>query len=208
MRYVDQQQKLLVEVLLIFVLPILLIRYEIIPASLRLIVLTLGVISVAIVIVREKWDAKDIGFRFDNLRSALPSYLYFTLFGLVMLMVYAKILNLPSLAVIGGTEAQLRLLLTFLPVSFFQEFLYRGFLMTMLSKIFSPDRHTIIFINALLFALLHVIYPHQLFILPLTFVGGLAFATIYDKRPNLILISIAHSILNYAALTLGFFVLT
>jgi membrane protease YdiL (CAAX protease family) len=208
MRYIDQEQKLLVEVLLIFLLPILLIKYELIPANLRLIVLTLGVIAVAIIIVREKWNTKDIGFRFDNLQSALPSYLYFTLFGLLMLFVYAQILELPSLRVLGGGDAELKLLLTFLPISFFQEFLYRGFLMRMLSKIFSPDRHTIIFINALLFALLHIIYPHQLFILPLTFVGGLAFATIYDRKPNLILISIAHSILNYAALTLGFFIIS
>lgn len=208
MRYIDQEQKLLVEVLLIFLLPILLIKYELIPANLRLIVLTLGVIAVAIIIVREKWSADDIGLRFDNIKSNIPAYLYFTLFGLFMLTIYAEVLELPSLHVIGGAEAELKLLLTFLPISFFQEFLYRGFLMRMLNKIFSPDRHTIIFINALLFALLHIIYPHQLFILPLTFVGGLAFATIYDRKPNLILISISHSVLNYAALTLGFFIIS
>ncbi len=206
MKYVDVEQKFLVEILLIFLLPILLIKFGILPESVRLLLLTLGVIAVGIIITRERWKAEDVGIRFDNIKKALPTYTLFTAGGLILLILYANVLNLPTLHVLGGKNAELKLILTFLPVSLFQEFLYRGFLMKMLKQIFKSETHTIILVNATLFALLHVIYPHQLFVIPLVFIGGVFFAAIYHKMPNLILVSVAHAILNYAALTLGFFV--
>jgi membrane protease YdiL (CAAX protease family) len=95
-------------------------------------------------------------------------------------------------------------LFLFIVVSFFQEFAFRGFLMPLLKKIFS-DGVTIVLLNALLFAVMHVIYPFPVIGLPLAFLGGIFFAALYHKYPNLILVTIAHSVLNFAMVWYGFF---
>ena len=78
--------------------------------------------------------------------------------------------------------------------------------MHMLRRAFS-NVVLIIFVNAAVFALIHVIYLDTVFVLPLTFMGGIAFAWIYYAYPNLPLISLAHTVLNFTAMILGFFVL-
>jgi membrane protease YdiL (CAAX protease family) len=77
--------------------------------------------------------------------------------------------------------------------------------MHMLRKAFN-NVPFVIFLNASLFALIHIIYINTDIVLPLTFIGGIGFAVMYYKYPNLVMISISHTILNFTAMILGFFV--
>ena len=95
----------------------------------------------------------------------------------------------------------------FLPSSFFQEFAFRSFLIPRLKIIFN-NNYYVIFINAILFTLMHIIYFNLGIVIPLVFVAGIFLAWLYSKYPNLILISLVHSVLNITAVLLGFFIIS
>ena len=97
-------------------------------------------------------------------------------------------------------------LLLFIPISVLQEIIFRGVLMNFLIKAFSNPIF-IIGLNAAVFAFMHVIYLNSVFVLPFTFIAGIGFAWMYLKYKNLILISVAHTILNFVAVAMGFFVI-
>lgn len=202
--YKDNDQKFAIETLLVFLLPVLLIYWNIIPNTYRFFSLFVVCCVILTIILREKWTLKDIGFRHDNFKNGLLLYGSLTIVGVVAISYYAYRLGM-------GTILENRpspyLLLTFIPISFFQEFLYRGFLMKMLQSVFS-DRMTVVLFNASLFTILHIIFPLPSVMLPLAFIGGLYFAICYYLVPNLILVSISHAILNLTAVALGFFVIT
>lgn len=204
MKYiVDQKHRLAIEVLLIFVLPVALLRFGLVPLSLRLTMLVCIAICVIAIVVRENWSWQELGFRTITVRGFLL-YALATLLGIGCVTLYAR--GLPLQPVTSELFIE-RLLLTFIPISFFQELLFRGFLIHMLQKVYD-DRMTIVLYNALLFALLHSIYPFAIATFPLVFLGGMFFAVLYMQEPNIFLITFCHAILNFVALMLGFFVIS
>lgn len=194
--------ELAIEIALIFIVPIVLFSLGILPLSLRFFVLTLFSLVVFLIILREKWTLYDLGIIRYNLFRGWWLYVFATLIALCGIILYGKALGLTALP----TGMRGHLFLTFLPVSFFQEFVYRGFLMHALRKVYR-DPLTIVLYNAALFTGLHVLYPYPGEMLPLAAVAGLFFATLYLKRPNLILVSLSHALLNLVAVSLGFFVI-
>lgn len=142
-----------------------------------------------------------MGLRLDNFRKATVPYLFFTLAGLGALFLLDKIFFIPN---IETGKYILHAWLFFIPISVFQEFAFRSFLIERLKEIYS-NKFLIIFLNATLFTLIHVIYPNLGIGLPLAFISGVFFAWLYFKYPNFLLISISHSALNIAAVLLGFF---
>lgn len=201
--FVDQKHRLAVETLLIFVLPVALLRFGLVPLSFRLIILACIAICVIAIIVRENWTWQELGFRKITV-AGFVTYTLATTIGVVCIILYAR--GLPLSPVTSDIFFR-RLLLTFIPISFLQEFLFRGFLMHMLQKVYD-DRTTILLYNALLFAVLHSIYPFAVATFPLVFLGGLFFAALYMQEKNIFLITFSHAILNFVALTLGFFVIS
>jgi membrane protease YdiL (CAAX protease family) len=189
------------EVLFIFVLPMLLLYFGVIPVEKRLYLGIPVLVAILYLVRRERWSLKKIGLRFDNIITALFPYILFTLVGVILLIFLAKLIGKNPLQE-WWTYTHFQFL--FIPVSIFQEFFFRGFLMPKLQSMISSSVFVII-INALLFTLLHIIFPNPLFMLPIAFLGGLAFATIYKFFPNLILISISHIILNFVAVLFCFF---
>ena len=189
------------QVLLIFVLPIALLYFNIIGKDWRILILLLVTVVIYGIIRREGWREESLGLHLHNLRRSAGPYLLFTLAGVGLLMWLADHLGYRPLAEFWKNP---HFIFLFLPVSFFQEFAYRGFLMPLLARIFER-RTMVLFVNAALFSFLHIIYPHPEIMLPVSFVGGLAFAWIYDAHPNLLAVSVAHSILNYVAVLYGFF---
>ncbi len=201
MRYfLDTKQRLAIEILLVFVAPILLLHMGWVPLSYRLPVLMLVVVFIVLIVVREKWTLHDLGFRRITTRG-LMLYASATIVGVVCVWLYTRGLPIEPPK---GENFIIRLLLTFIPISFFQEFLYRGFLMHMLEKVYD-DRTTILLYNATLFAILHSIYPFPLATFPLVFLGGMFFAVLYMKEQNLFLVTLSHAVLNFTALALGLF---
>ncbi len=191
----------LIYIFYLFVLPILLIYYHILPIDYRMVVLAGSALLMLAVVIHQNWSLSELGIQKHTPTKQMVVYLLFTIICIVGLAQFGEYLNHEPLPFWWTKPA---FVLLFIPVSFFQEFAFRGFLMPVLEKALKKW-WLIILVNAGLFSLLHIMYPNPALSLPLAFVGGLGFAAIYYKYPNLILISIAHAALNFTAILYGFF---
>ncbi len=189
------------QVVFFFVVPIVLLYFHIIPLSARVLVLLIFSLLIYGVIRTEQWTSADVGITTKNVRAALPVYVIATVVAVCAIIVFAEFIDMPETLEWWTKQ---HFLFVFLLVSFFQEFAFRGFLMPLLSKIFR-DGVVVVGVNAALFALMHAIYPVPHIGLPLSFVGGVFFATLYRKYPNLILVTLSHSVLNFLLVWYGFF---
>jgi membrane protease YdiL (CAAX protease family) len=191
-----------VQILYLFVIPTLLLYFKVLPGNFRFLLL-FGVALLLFGIIRHaKWTYQDLGIGRDFMKDLVP-YSLFTAGGVFFLIWLAQVVpHSPFL----NWWSNIRFLLLFIPISVIQEIIFRGILMNMLRNVFySPI--FIIILNALVFAMMHVIYLNSVFVLPMTFIAGIGFAWIYYQYENLPLISIAHTILNFTAMILGFFVI-
>ncbi|MFT7591182.1 MAG: membrane protease YdiL (CAAX protease family), partial [bacterium] len=73
-----------------------------------------------------------------------------------------------------------------------QEFLYRTFFYTRYADLF-PNRFVLIFANAFIFSLAHIVFLNGL-VLAITFVGGIIFSLTYFKTKSVLITSVEHSI--------------
>jgi membrane protease YdiL (CAAX protease family) len=154
------------------------------------------------IIWHNKWIYEDIGISKLWLKDAVP-YILFTIAGVAFLVWLSFVApHAPFL----DWWSNKQFLLLFIPISVLQEIIFRGFLMRLLRRAFSSPIF-VIAVNAAVFALMHVIYVNSIFVLPLALIAGVGFAWMYYRYPNLILISISHTILNFTAMILGFFVI-
>lgn len=189
------------EIFFIFVLPVLLILFGVVPIEKRgFLLLVVGLVLMAI-IFKEKWSLKDLGLRTDNLKQSLLPYLIFTICGTLGIVLLAKILG--RSAVVSWWE-QPHFQYRFLIMSILQEFAFRGFLIPRLKLLFTSS-FNVIAVNALLFAFIHLVFPQPLLLLSLGILGGISFAAMYYKYPNLVLITISHTIFNFLAVLFCFF---
>lgn len=201
MKNIPSKRLIIAQIFIIFVLPVVLLYFKIIPADWRFIFLALSALFIYGILQKEEWTFEEMGIRHDNFKKSFPFYLVFTILGIGALFLIDYLFNFQ---VPNNKEFLIKTWLFFLPISFFQEFAFRSFLMPRLREIYSK-KFNVILLNSLLFALIHIIYPNLLVILPLTFFSGILFAWLYYKYPNLVLVSVSHSILNVTALLLGFF---
>ncbi|MDD3662435.1 MAG: type II CAAX endopeptidase family protein [Candidatus Pacebacteria bacterium] len=190
-----------VQILYLFVIPTLLLYFKVIPSDLRIVML-LGITLLMYGIVRHaRWSWLDLGI-FKGFMKDFSVYALFTMAGVGFLFWLSAIVpHSPFL----NWWRNAKFLLLFIPISVLQEVIFRGILMKLLRQAFT-NPFFIIVLNAMVFALIHVIYSNATFVLPLTFIAGIGFAWIYYKYPNLILVSISHTILNFVAMVFGFFV--
>ena len=191
------------QIFVIFVLPVLLLYFHILSTNWRMILLAVSALLIYGVIRKENWTHSQMGLRHDNLRKSLPYYLLFTAVGIGALFFLEYLCNIPD---VESKNYIIKTWLFFIPVSFFQEFAFRSFLIPRLKELYD-NNFVIILVNAVLFTLMHIIYPNLGIGLPLAFVSGIFFAWLYIKYPNLVLITLAHSALNITAVLLGFFVI-
>lgn len=191
-----------VQILYLYIIPVLLLYYKILPGNFRFLMLFGVAILLYGIVKYDRWTYADLGIRWDFMKDIVP-YSLFTIGGVFFLIWLAQIVpHKPFLEWWGN----IRFLLLFIPISILQEIIFRGILMNMLRRAFSSPIFIII-LNASVFALMHVIYLNSVFVLPMTFIAGIGFAWMYYKYQNLPLISIAHTILNFTAMILGFFVI-
>jgi membrane protease YdiL (CAAX protease family) len=191
----------LLQILIIFVLPIGLLYFNIIKKKFRLALLFLSSILVLGIVFIEKIPAHSLGLRIDNLSSGILPYGAFTALASIAIFLLAFFLHRKPSA---NWQKDPHFLYLFIPISFLQEFLYRGFLFPKLASI-STNFFWIVISNIVLFALLHIIYKNRKVNIPFALVAGLSFSLMYYCWSNLILIAMSHSILNYFAVLFGFF---
>lgn len=135
-----------------------------------------------------------MGFRTDNLRSCCIPYLVFTLISSTLILSFLRISGLGQAAFDLWQKVYP---LTFLVVisSVSQEFIFRGLLMNFLRNKFK-SAVLVIFLDALVYSIIHLIFPYRELLTLGAFLLGLGFASIYYYYPNLILVSISHTIIN------------
>ena len=191
-----------VQILYLFLIPIMLLYYKVIPSNGRILVLSVVTVLIYGIARFEKWNRKDFGIT-DNWKENFLPYFIFTLLGVGLLFLVDGLeVGKPMI----NWWTNLRFLILFIPLSVAQEIIFRGVFMNMLRRVFT-NKWFIIILNASVFSLMHIIYLNAFFTLTLTFIAGIGFAWIYYKYPNLVLISISHIILNFTGMILGYFVL-
>jgi hypothetical protein len=204
MENTPSKRLIITQILVIFVLPVLLLYFKIFPTNWRIVLLVISSLFIYGIIRHERWVPEDMGVRHDNFRKAFPFYLFFTALGVLILFLISSKVKLPEVRTI---PFYIKTIIFFIPSSFFQEFAFRSFLIPRLKIVFNNNNYYIIFFNTILFVFMHIIYLNWGIILPLLSIMGVLFAWLYIKYPNLILVSVAHSILNVIAVLLGFFVI-
>jgi len=192
---------ILTQIFLIFILPVFVLYFNILSHDWRIVLLAVSALFIYGIIHHEHWTHEDMGVRHDNFKKAFPFYFYFTILGIGALFLLEHKVSMPD---IDTKIFFVKTFIFFLPISFFQEFAFRSFLIPRLKEIFQSN-YTIVFVNALLFTMIHIIYPNLGIGLPLAFVSGVFFSLLYLKYPNLLLISLSHAALNVTAVLLGFF---
>lgn len=203
-RRITEHKKFLAwaQIVLIYVLPIVLFYYRILPQDLRMIVLGVMCLLIYGIMQKEHLDLSHIGLTVPIKKYFKPYFLW-TFLAVLFIVGYSVVFDFSPQA---SWWINPHFWFIFALVSFFQEFAYRGFLPILLKRI-TKSPLIEIFLNALLFTLLHVLFPHLFIALPLAFLGGLFFSMLYHFYPDLILVSISHAVLNFLAVMFGFFVL-
>jgi len=197
-----EKELVAVQILYLYIMPILLVYYGIIPGEFRIIVLFAIAVLLLGIIKHNAWTHADMGIRKDFMKDILP-YTLFTVAGIGFTIWLASVAPHPPFP---RWWENMKFLLLFIPISVLQEIIFRGVLMNMLRRAFTNPIFIIV-LNASIFALIHVIYLNSIFVLPFTFIGGIGFAWMYYQYPNLILISLSHTLFNFVAMILGFFVI-
>jgi len=185
----------------LFILPVILWYLRIVPFRYRFHTFAVvGIFVVAIILVKG-WSLQTLGLQADAIGNYAVPYALFTFFTGLALYIVAKLLKRT------GTERWWRrshFLYGFILFSTLQEFVFRGFLIPELQSVISIG-WLVIFVNALLFTWMHVIYSDDVKALLMIFFGGIGFAVMYVYFPSLILVAISHMILNFIAVYFGFF---
>ncbi len=189
----------ILQVFLIFILPVILAYLGIIPIKFRLWLFFILVVVVSFLSRYEQFTLQELGIRFDNFDESIIPYSSLTLAGIILLIGIAKLLHKK---VHPNWWRNPHFQFMFIILSVTQEFMYRGYLMPKLMEI-NPSVIFVVVANSLIFMFLHIIYPNKISNLSFTFIGGLAFALVYYYYPNLILISISHALLNFFAVLYG-----
>lgn len=189
----------MLEIILIFILPVVVVWQVPFFYKHRSYIFTPIAVVAFYLILRDHSTLISLGLRFDNFNKAFGPYLLLTVLGGLLIVLIAKLLDHKHLSMWWKHR---HFQVGFILVSILQELLYRSYLIGKLSTIFDSV-YLIILINSVIFSFIHIIYPHKIRNLTLSFVGGLAFASIYYYLPNLILISITHSVFNFLALLYG-----
>ena len=164
------------QILYLFVIPILLLYFGIVPDKLRVVMLLVVALLLFGIIKRNNWTHSDIGINRDFMKDILP-YSLFTIGGVGFIFWLSSVV--PHEPFLEWWESA-KFLLLFIPISVLQEVIFRGILMNFLERAFSNPIF-IIALNAVVFAFMHVIYSNSIFILPFTLIAGIGFAWMYYK---------------------------
>ena len=191
--------KMLAQILLILILPVALLFFGLVPLSDRGYVLTFAVLGTVVFAILGKTSFKDLGFNVDNLKKSITPYTAFTIIAVIGLLILANYLGKQPVKQ-WWTYSHLQW--AFLPISLVQEFVYRAYFQTKLQKIMNP--FLAILIITFLYSGMHILWKDPL-ILAITFVGGLGWGYLWYKYPNLFLLTLSHSTINFMAIYLNFF---
>jgi membrane protease YdiL (CAAX protease family) len=182
-------------------LPMLLVVWGVVPFDWHIPVMMSVMLVIFYFVSKDKLTRQDLGMVMPSNYKDYIIYLIAILIGLVGILFFAYKLGYTPMP---NWQNHPTFLYLFIPISVLQEFAYRSVLTKELDYIFDEPVQ-IILTNAGIFAILHIMYPDALAVLPLTFIGGIFLSTLWHIKPNFYLISFAHIVFNFTAVLYGFF---
>ncbi|MCK9292567.1 MAG: type II CAAX endopeptidase family protein [archaeon] len=194
----------ILQVIILFILPIYLVYKKIIPFKYRLHTIFGIAILATVIVLLEGWSLADLGFILEGFGSHVIPYLAFTVL-VSLAIVYLSEDVLKRNHYINYWSTRKMHILIIIPLCFVQELLFRGFLIPKL-EVFISSFFFVALANAILFMLMHTIYSVKFIDLLFIFIEGFLLAMIYIFYPNLLLITLAHSVHNYIAVFYKYFV--
>ena len=136
--------------------------------------------------------ARDIGFRFDNFWAATRLLLLPTTVAAVLIVLVSWLIRGH-----GFAFAPLRLRFLSLPLwALFQQYALQGFINRRAQLSLGNGVKSIVLVAAI-FSLMH--FPNPV-LMALTLIGGVLWATVYQRTPNLFALALSHA---FASLTLA-----
>lgn len=192
---------IILEIILLFVLPVLWFLLGLGSDSIRLYVFEIFVVLFLILAISRKMNFRAMGFRLDNFLESAWLLLPGTVLAVAITFIFYK-LHIGTKYYFGYWWRNDFFLYYFLLGAFSQEFGFRGYLLMRLKELFRNPL-PIIFVNALLFAWIHILH-HSLFIFVEAFVFGAYLTWVYLKKPNIIAATLAHGLVGAAVIILGF----
>ena len=157
-----------------------------------------AVLPVSLRLYKNTWNWYALGFRFDNLREALPLYFKAAVAGGVVLLLYGLVFPMQH-SIDWDTFIQYSVL-----GAIAQELLYRAYLMLLGQQLFG-DGVVNLSINVAVFVGMHAFYEGFLQKLIVLIPAGILFTLLYKKYPNIFLVTCVHIFLNALAIYLGVF---
>ncbi|MDD2951088.1 MAG: CPBP family intramembrane metalloprotease [Sulfuricurvum sp.] len=194
--------KLYLEFTLIFILfPLFLFLFTPQPILLSLWVITL--ICLRILLKDTTFDRQDF-WRKESIASVLQSILIqFSMISVFLIVLFYSLMPDSLFSLIRDKTLLWIAILFFYPLFsvYPQEIVYRAFFFHRYRVLF-PNQQVMIFVNALLFGYMHIIFHNWIAVI-LTIGGGVLFARLYAKTHSLAAVFIAHSLYGCMLFTIG-----
>ena len=185
------------EIIIVFCLPVIFIYSGLLDFRDRFFMAVCIFLYVISIVLLEKWSFKDCGFPwFKKIFNWWKQYLSFTIILFIIAYIFWKnIWNIVDFSTISYNYFNPLYLFM---LCFTQEFVYRVFLIYKLESL-TKNRHIIVIVSSLVFALLHIMFVPLYFVLWITFIAWMLWWYLYLARRNIILLTLSHMLLNWVA---------
>ncbi len=189
-------------VLIYFFIPLALLWFRVIERKFYPYVLGAMVFFALLLLLFEGVSLHDLGIQSDHFYESVLVYGIFALGGIIVVIAFARITMVEMIAPTNW-YLEPHLQYRFLILGFAQAFLFLTFFLEKITHIFEP-LWIAIFINAVLFTLMYLMFTDFIEVWPLLFVFGLTSSFVYVLYPNLILAGLAHTVINFMFVLHGF----
>lgn len=186
---------LLVKIFFVVVLPVLLLRFGVVPIKGRVYVFGAVFVVTLIAIFLERISPKKLGIRLDNIKGAAINFGIVVIPGAILVVILSYLFPHNKLGffspVATNVLSPVQYLLISIPI---QQIVYFGYLNAQLRGAFK-NKFIVALLNGILFSMLHVPWGNDCFT-AFTLGAGITVSALYTYSPNLFVSSLAHMLVG------------